>query len=212
MVAILSDRPLRVAIVGSGPSGFFAADSLYKSELNIEIAMIDRLPTPFGLVRFGVAPDHPEIKNVAKVFDRTAGKEGFHFFGNVKLGQDISLSDLQTYFDAIIFACGAETDRHLNIPGEDLKESHTATEFVAWYNGHPNYKDRQFDLSQEVAIVIGQGNVAVDVSRILSKTSEELEKTDIAAHALEALKKSNIKKVYMIGRRGGIQFGLTFWI
>ena len=202
-------RPLRVAIVGSGPSGFYAAEALLSGELKVKVDMFDRLPAPFGLVRYGVAPDHPKIKNVIKVYEKIAANEAFSFLGNVMVGKDIRVTELRKFYDAILFACGAQTDRKLGIPGEDLPGSHTATEFVAWYNGHPEYRDRTFDLSHEVAVVVGQGNVAMDVSRILCKTVEELKNTDIAQHALEALSKSKIKMVYLVGRRGPVQAAFT---
>lgn len=204
-----SECPLRVAIVGSGPSGFYAAESLYKAHIPVQIDMFDRLPTPFGLVRGGVAPDHQKIKKVTKVFDRIAANEDFNFFGNVFIGHDISVQELKLFYDAVIFACGAETDRRLEIPGETLPGSHTATEFVGWYNGHPNFRDRMFDLSVETVAIIGQGNVAVDVCRILSKTVDELKETDIAQHALEALAESRIKHIHLIGRRGPVQAKFT---
>ena len=202
-------RPLRVAIVGSGPSGFYAAEALALSALTINVDMFERLPAPFGLVRYGVAPDHDKIKNVIKIYEKVAAGERFSFFGNVHIGRDISAEELRKFYDAVIFACGAESDRRLGIPGEDLPGSHTATEFVAWYNGHPDYRGRTFDLSGEVAVVIGQGNVAIDVSRILCKTAEELKNTDIAQYALEALAKSKIKEIHMIGRRGPVQAAFT---
>lgn len=202
-------RPLRVAIVGSGPAGFYSAEALFKSELNIEVGMFDRLPTPFGLVRYGVAPDHHKIKNVIKVYEKTATRDGFSFFGNVTIGKDLTLHQLRKFYDAIIFSYGAETDRKLGIEGEDLPGSYTATEFVAWYNGRPEYRDRQFDLSSEVAVIVGQGNVAMDVCRILSKTIDELKTTDICQHALDALAESKIKEVHIIGRRGPAQAAFT---
>lgn len=202
-------NPLRVAIVGSGPSGFYAAQALYKANLTVEIDMFDRLPTPYGLVRHGVAPDHQKIKNSTAVFAKIASKEGFAFWGNVTVGRDISVDELASFYHAVIFAYGAESDRRLNIPGEDLPGSYTATEFVAWYNGHPDYRDHTFDLSHETAVVIGQGNVAVDVCRILLKTVDELKGTDIAAHALEALAESRVREVHMIGRRGPVQAKFT---
>jgi ferredoxin--NADP+ reductase len=202
-------RPLRVAIVGSGPSGFYAASALLKSEINVKVDMFDRLPAPYGLVRYGVAPDHAKIKNVINIYKKTAELEGFSFMGNVNVGHDISVVELKKYYDAILFSCGAETDRKLGIPGEDLAGSYTATEFVAWYNGHPDYRDRKFDLSGEVAVIIGQGNVAMDVCRILCKTVDELKNTDIAQYALDALGKSNIKEVHMVGRRGPVQAAFT---
>lgn len=203
------ERPLRVAIIGSGPSAFYAAEFLYKSELNTIVNMFEKLPVPFGLVRYGVAPDHAKIKNVTKVYEKTAEREGFEFFGNVEVGKDITIHQLRKYYDALIFAYGAETDRELGIVGEDLDGSYTATEFVAWYNGHPAYQDRQFDLSSEDAVIIGQGNVALDVARILCKTIDELKETDITQNALETLAKSKIKRVHIVGRRGPAQAAFT---
>src|SRR5574341_749119 len=203
-------NPLRVAIMGSGPAAFYAADYLLKqTKIVIEIDMFDRLPTPFGLVRAGVAPDHQKIKTVTKVFDKIAGNPRFRFYGNVEYGKHITLSDLQVHYHRILFATGAQTDRHMGIPGENLRRSHPATEFVAWYNGHPDYRDCQFDLSQERAAVVGVGNVAVDVVRILCRTPEELATTDIADYALEALRKSRVKEVYLLGRRGPAQAAFT---
>jgi ferredoxin--NADP+ reductase len=201
--------PLRVAIVGSGPSGFYAAEALIKAEPQVRVDMFDRLPTPFGLVRGGVAPDHPKIKSVTRVYDKIAGTPGFAFWGNVTVGRDVAIEELARFYDAIIFASGAETDNRLNIPGEDLKGSHTATEFVGWYNGHPDYRNREFDLSAEVAVVIGQGNVAMDVSRILAKTVDELKETDIAHYALDALAESRVREIHLIGRRGPVQAKFT---
>jgi ferredoxin--NADP+ reductase len=204
-----SERPLRVAIVGSGPSGFYTADDLFKSDKIVEVSMFDRLPAPFGLVRYGVAPDHAKIKNVTKVYEKIADQDGFKFYGNVEIGNDISVEELKNYFDAIVFCSGAETDRNLGIHGEGLQGSHAATEFVAWYNGHPDFQNRNFDLSHEVAVVIGQGNVAMDVCRILCKTVDELKETDITQNALDALAESKIKEVHMIGRRGPVQAAFT---
>jgi len=203
------ERPLRVAIIGSGPSGFYAADPILKSGLTCAIDMYDRLPTPFGLVRGGVAPDHPKIRTVTRVYEKIADNPAFRFLGNVTVGKDISVEELRRFYDAIIFACGAETDRRLGIPGEDLPGSHTATSFVGWYNAHPDYRDLQFDLSQEAAVVIGVGNVAMDVARVLAKTVDELKTTDIAQHALDALAESKVKDVYVIGRRGAAQAAFT---
>jgi ferredoxin--NADP+ reductase len=203
-------NPLRVAIIGSGPTGFYTADHLFKQNNTvIEVDMYDRLPTPYGLVRFGVAPDHQKIKSVTKAFDRTAQNPRFRFFGNVDFGKDITLEDLRNHYHQIVYTTGAQTDRKMGIPGEDLQGSHPATEFVAWYNGHPDFRDFQFDLSQEHAVVIGVGNVAMDVARILSRTPEELAKTDIADYALEALSQSKIKKIYILGRRGPAQAAFT---
>jgi len=204
-----NERPLRVAIIGSGPAGFYATEALFKANIKVKVDMIERLPAPFGLVRYGVAPDHPKIKNVIKVYEKTAENQNFSFLGNVNVGKDVSVEILRKHYDALIFCHGAETDRRLGIPGEDLVGSHTATEFVAWYNGRPEYKDRVFDLSQEVAVVVGQGNVAMDVSRILCKTVDELKNTDICKHALEVLAESKIREVHMIGRRGPAQAAFT---
>jgi ferredoxin--NADP+ reductase len=199
-----------VAIIGAGPAGFYAAESLFKQKGQVvEIDMYDRLPTPFGLVRNGVAPDHQKIKSVIKVFDRTAKKDGFRFFGYVDLGADISVEDLMDHYHQVIYTTGAQTDRNLNIPGIELEGSHAATEFVAWYNGHPDYRDCEFDLTQESVAVVGVGNVAVDVCRILSRTPEELAVTDIADYALEALRQSQVRDVYMLGRRGIAQAAFT---
>lgn len=202
-------NPLRVAVVGSGPAGFYAAEYLLKSDLSVQVDMFDRLPTPFGLVRFGVAPDHQKIKSVTRVFDRTANNDAFRFYGNVDIGEHLSLDDLKRHYHQICFATGAQTDRQMGIPGEDLPRSHAATEFVAWFNGHPDYRDREFDLSAERVAIVGVGNVAVDVARILCRTPEELAATDIADHALEALSNSNVREVYMVGRRGPLQAAFT---
>ncbi len=171
--------------------------------------MYERLPIPYGLVRSGVAPDHPKLKQVIKVYAKIAESPQFRFFGNVTIGIDVSVAELDSLYHMIVFTCGAETDRKLGIPGEDLAGSHTATEFVGWYNGHPDYQDRSFDLSQEVAVIIGQGNVAADVSRILAKSPDELKNTDITENALDALAKSNIRDIYVIGRRGPAQAKFT---
>ncbi len=203
-------QPLRVAIVGSGPSGFYAAEALLASTAPlVEVDMIEALPAPFGLVRYGVAPDHPKIKTIITRYEKTAAHPSFAFFGNTHVGRDISVDELRRFYDAIVFASGAQTDRRLGIPGEDLPGSYTATEFVAWYNGHPDYQDRQFDVSCDCAVVVGQGNVAVDVARILTKTVDELAATDITARALEVLAESKIREVRMIGRRGPVQAAFT---
>lgn len=211
MVGLGSEsNPLRVAIIGAGPTAFYAAEHLFKQkEVVIEVDMYDRLPTPFGLVRGGVAPDHQKIKSVTKAYDRTAANPRFRFYGYVEFGSDITLDDLKKHYHQFIFTTGAQTDRSLGIPGEDLKGSHAATEFVAWYNGHPDYRDLKFDLSQEQAAVVGVGNVAVDVARILCRTPEELAETDIADYAEKALRESRIKEVYMLGRRGPAQAAFT---
>lgn len=202
-------NPLKVAIVGAGPSGFYAAEALLKSGLVVRIDMIERLPAPFGLVRHGVAPDHPKLKEAIAVYDRIARSPEFRFFGNVTVGRDVTVETLRAAYHAVIFASGAETDRRLGVPGEDLAGSYTATEFVGWYNGHPDYRDRVFDLDQEVAVIIGQGNVAADVCRILAKTVDELKHTDIAEHALAALAESRVRDIYVVGRRGPAQAKFT---
>ena len=204
-----TDNPLRVAIVGSGPSGFYAAEALFKSPLAVRVDMIERLPAPFGLVRYGVAPDHPKLKQPTLVYDKIAQSPGFTFLGNVTVGRDVSLEQLQTTHHAVLFACGAESDRRLGLPNEDLAGSHTATEFVGWYNGHPDYRERSFDLSSEVAVIIGQGNVAIDVARILAKSVDELRHTDIAEYALDALADSRVRDIHVIGRRGPAQASFT---
>ncbi|MGH7333962.1 MAG: FAD-dependent oxidoreductase [Candidatus Rokuibacteriota bacterium] len=203
-------QPLRVAIIGAGPAGFYAADQLLRQPtLLVEVDMLDRLPTPFGLVRGGVAPDHQKIKAVTATFDKVAALPGFRFFGGVELGKHVTVDDLRQHYHQIFYATGAQTDRRLGIPGEDLQRSHPATEFVAWYNGHPEFRDCQFDLSPERAAVVGVGNVAIDVARILCRSPAELEKTDIADYALEALRQSRIREVYLLGRRGPAQAAFT---
>ncbi len=204
------ENPLRVAVIGSGPSGFYAADYLLKAkDKTVEIDMFERLPTPFGLVRGGVAPDHPKIKSVIRTYDRIASHPNFRFFGNVTFGQDLKHDEILNYYHAVVYAVGAQTDSRLEIPGIDLPNSHAATEFVAWYNGHPDYADLEFDLSQERVAVIGNGNVAMDVVRILARTLDELRQTDIADYALEALANSNVKEIYLLGRRGPVQAKFT---
>ncbi len=203
-------QPLRVAIIGAGPAGFYAAERLFKeTELVIEVDLYDRLPTPFGLVRNGVAPDHQKIKSVTAAFDRIAGNPRFRFFGHVELGSDVSVDELKEHYHQILYSTGAQTDRPLGIPGDDLIGSHPATEFVAWYNGHPDYRDCEFDLSQERVAVVGVGNVAVDVARILCRTPDELLKTDIADYALEQLRASKVREVHILGRRGPAQAAFT---
>ena len=203
-------HPLHVAVVGSGPAAFYAVEHLFKQVgLSVEIDMFDRLPTPYGLVRGGVAPDHAKIKTVVKAYANIAANPRFRFYGNVEFGRRITLADLREHYHQILYATGAQTDRRMGIPGEDLAGSHPATEFVAWYNGHPDYRDLKFDLSQERAAVVGVGNVAIDVARILCRTPEELKATDIADYALDALSQSKIKEVYLLGRRGPAQAAFT---
>jgi ferredoxin/flavodoxin---NADP+ reductase len=202
-------RTLRVAVVGAGPAGFYTTEALLRSERAIAVDLIDRLPTPYGLVRAGVAPDHQKLKAAIRVYEKIAQRPSFAFIGNVSVGRDVSIEELGRYYDAIVLSFGAETDKRLGIPGEDLLGSHTATEFVGWYNAHPDYRDRVFDFSCEVAVVIGQGNVAMDVSRILAKTVDELKATDIADYALDALSRSRIREVHLVGRRGPAQAKFT---
>jgi len=204
-----SENPLLVAIVGSGPSGFYAAEALIKSEFEVDVDIIERLPSPYGLVRSGVAPDHPKLKTAINLYKKIADSPHFNLIANVAVGRDISIEELRKTHHAVILAYGAETDRKLGVPGEDLKGSHTATEFVGWYNGHPDYRELKFNLSQDVAVIIGQGNVAADVSRILSKTVDELKHTDIAQHALDVLAESKLKEIHVIGRRGPAQAKFT---
>jgi len=200
---------IKIAIIGSGPSAFYAAEELFKSGQNIRVDMFEKLPTPFGLLRGGVAPDHQQMKTISKSYEKIASNEQFYFFGNITIGKDITIKELMSHYHAIIVATGAESDRKMNIPGEACIGSHTATEFVAWYNGQPSYQDRKFDLSKSNAVVIGQGNVAVDVTRILAKSTEALKTTDITNNALKTLEKSNIKNIYMVGRRGPVQAAFT---
>ena len=203
-------RPLRVAVVGAGPTGFYAADHLLRNpQVVVEVDMFDRLPTPYGLVRLGVAPDHQKIKFVTTTFDKVAANPRFRFYGGVEFDKDVTLADLRAHYHQIVYCTGAQTDRRMGIPGEDLSGSHPATEFVAWYNGHPDYQHCAFDLTQERVAVVGVGNVAVDVVRILCRTPEELATTDIADYALEALRKSRVKEVYLLGRRGPAQAAFT---
>ncbi|RAP38865.1 NADP oxidoreductase [Candidatus Marinamargulisbacteria bacterium SCGC AAA071-K20] len=205
------DKALRVAIIGGGPSGFYAADSLFKSQLNINVDIFEKLPTPYGLLRGGIAPDHQKMKSVASYYERVAVKneDHFNYFGNIEVGKDITIQELQTYYDALIFSYGSESDKSLGIQGEDLQGSHSAREFVGWYNGHPEYTELNFDLSQDSAVVIGLGNVAIDVVRILAKTPKELASSDIVSYAQDALKDSQVKNIHMIGRRGPAQAAFT---
>lgn len=198
-----------IAIVGSGPSGFYAAEALLRSGQAVRIDMFERLPTPFGLVRSGVAPDHQKLKQSIQVFEQIARADDFNFVGNVTVGSDVTVPELRDAYQAVIFACGAQDDRRMGIPGEDLPGSHTATEFVGWYNGHPDYRDRVFDLEQERVAIIGQGNVAADVCRILMRPVDELRASDIAEHALDALSRSKVREVHVIGRRGPAQAKFT---
>ena len=195
----------KVAIVGAGPAGYFAAQALQNlqtDELKFSIDMIERLPTPWGLVRSGVAPDHPKIKTVAKVFEKIAASDGFSLYGNVELGTDVSLDVLKAKYDAVVIATGSATGKKLGIPGEELPGSMSAAEFVPWYNGHPDFANHAPNLDCDTAVVIGAGNVAMDVARMLALEPSELDETDTATHAIEALHKSNIRKVVISARRG----------
>src|SRR5690242_21371666 len=200
---------LRVAVVGSGPAGFYAAGALLAADVPVEVDMLERLPTPWGLVRLGVAPDHPKIKSVSRAFEKIALQPGFRFFGNVEVGRDIGADELLEYYDAVVYAVGAQTDRRLGIPGEDLPGSWPATEFVAWYNGHPDYPELHFDLSGKRAVVIGNGNVAVDVARMLALTADELAPTDTTDPAIDAIAGAGIREILMLGRRGPVQGAFT---
>jgi len=200
---------LRVAVVGSGPAGFYAAASLLRADVPVEVDLIERLPTPWGLVRLGVAPDHPKIKSVSRAFEKTALQPGFRFLGNVEVGRDVQHDELLEHYDAVVYAVGAQSDRRMGIPGEDLPGSWAATEFVAWYNGHPDFQELSFDLSGERAVVIGNGNVAVDVARMLALTPEELAPTDTTDAAIEAFSGAGIREIVMIGRRGPAQAAFT---
>jgi ferredoxin--NADP+ reductase len=205
-----TEHPLRVAIIGSGPAGLYAAGQLLgREDPVVHVDVYDRLPTPWGLVRAGVAPDHPKIKSVTRVFEKTANKPGFCFHGNVEVGRDVTHEELMSAYHAVLYAVGTPGDRRLGIEGEDLPGSHAATEFVAWYNGHPDYADIGFDLSGPRAVVIGNGNVALDVARMLALSVDELAVTDIADHALEALRHSRVEEIVVLGRRGPAQAAFT---
>jgi ferredoxin/flavodoxin---NADP+ reductase len=203
----VSERPLRVAVVGSGPAGFYAAECLLSADAQVDV--IERLPTPWGLVRLGVAPDHPELKTASRSFEKTAAKDGFRFFGNVEVGRDVTHDELTRLYDAVVYTVGAQTDRRLGIPGEDLPGSWAATEFVAWYNGHPDYQHLEFDLTHERAVVIGNGNVAIDVARMLARTRDELAPTDVTDRSAAVIVASGIREIVMLGRRGPAQAAFT---
>jgi ferredoxin--NADP+ reductase len=197
----------RAVVVGAGPSGFYTTDQLL--DAGFEVDLIDALPTPFGLVRAGVAPDHPKIKSVTRVYEKTAAKPGFRFYGGVELGSDITRADLLARYHAVVYAFGTADDNRLGIPGEDRPGSYPATRFVAWYNGHPHAASEHFDLSARRAVVIGNGNVAIDVARMLVLEPRELAPTDTADHALSALAAAHIEEVVVIGRRGPAQAAFT---
>jgi ferredoxin--NADP+ reductase len=201
-----SDAP-RAVIVGAGPSGFYAADQLLGA--GFEVDVLDALPTPFGLVRAGVAPDHPKIKAVTRVYEKTAKKDGFRFFGGVVLGRDVTRAELLERYHVVVYALGTSDDNRLGIPGEDRPGVHGATQFVAWYNGHPDASDHAYNLDVERAVVIGNGNVAIDVARMLVLDPDELSPTDTADHAIEAFAQSQVKEVVLLGRRGPAQAAFT---
>lgn len=202
-------RPLWVAVVGSGPAGFYAIEALLKADAQVRIDIFERLPNPFGLVRSGVAPDHPSIKGVTRIYDKLLADARVRFFGNVTVGRDITTAELADRYDQVVYAVGAQSDRKMGIPGEELLGSTPATAFVGWYNGHPDYRSMQFNLQTECVVVIGNGNVAMDVTRILMAPVDELAKTDIADHAVAALRNSGVKQVVMLGRRGPVQAAFT---
>ncbi|HEV3047728.1 MAG TPA: FAD-dependent oxidoreductase [Solirubrobacteraceae bacterium] len=216
------DSPIRIAVIGSGPAGFYTAGHLLKDgaggrSIDLEVDMLERLPTPWGLVRSGVAPDHPKIKSVSRIYEKTAAHPRFRYFGNIELGRHVSREDLLEHYHAVVYATGSPSDRPLGIPGEDLPGSHAATEFVGWYNGHPDNAHLEFDLTTargdgagaERAVVIGNGNVALDVARMLVLAPEELAPTDTADHALEVLAESRVSEVVIVGRRGPAQAAFT---
>ena len=200
---------IKVAVIGSGPSGFYTVDALLKGEKDVQIDIIDRLPTPFGLIRGGVAPDHQTTKKVARVYEKSALADGIAYYGNVEVGQDVSIEELKDMYDAIVLAVGAPRDRKLGIPGEDKIGVYGSADFVGWYNGHPDFTDLAPDLNTPTVVVIGNGNVAVDAARVLVKTEEEMTATDLADHAADAIQASPITDVYMVGRRGPIEAKFT---
>lgn len=204
-----STPPLRVAVIGAGPAGFYAAEALLKGREDVSVDLMDKLPTPYGLVRFGVAPDHQKLKSVTRLYERTLGDPRLRYLGNVEFGRHLSAEDLQRHYHAVVYAVGAPADRRLGIPGEDLPGSLSATEFVAWYNGHPQYADLAVPLDATTAVVIGVGNVAIDVTRVLAKSNAELAETDMADHAIEHLKGSRIEEVIIVGRRGPAEAKFT---
>lgn len=204
-------NPLRVAIIGSGPSGFYAAEHILgQDDINVQVDMFDRLPTPFGLVRAGVAPDHPKIKSVTRVYDKIAQHPDFRFRGNVEFGTDLEYEDLLEYFHAVIFCVGARSDRRLGIPREYLPGSHGASDFVGWYNASPDQRNLTFDFSGDNVVVVGNGNVAMDVARVLMLPPDELAATDIGGHALRALSQNKVRQVTILGRRGPAQAAFTY--
>src|SRR3954453_8045044 len=207
---VSSTTPLRAAIVGAGPSGFYAAGQLLAVEdPPFAVDLYDRLPTPYGLVRSGVGPDHPQIKSVTKAYDKTTEHERFRFFGHVELGSDITRRQLLDHYHVVLYTLGTSIDKRLGIPGEELRGSHAATEFVAWYNGHPDHCGLEVDLQATQVVVVGAGNVAIDVARMLALGPSELDVTDTADHAIDVLRTSGIEEITILARRGPLQAAFT---
>ena len=201
--------PINVAIVGSGPSAFYTADALLKRDVDVRIDFIERLPTPFGLIRGGVAPDHQSTKRVSRAYEKTALEPAVHYYGNVEIGRDLTLDELREMYDAVVLAVGSPLDRRLGIPGENKAGVFGSADFVGWYNGHPDFTDLAPDLDTTAVAVVGVGNVAIDVARVLVKTPAEMAETDLAEHAAEAIQVAPITDVYMFGRRGPIEAKFT---
>lgn len=200
----------RIAVIGAGPAGFYATEALLKGLGDaVSVDLIERLPTPYGLVRFGVAPDHQKIKSVTRLYDRTLADPRVRYLGNVEFGKHLTIDDLRRHYHAVVVTVGSPTDRRLAIPGEDLLGSMSATEFVAWYNSHPDFRDLEVPLAAKTAVIIGVGNVAIDVTRVLAKTVAELGETDIADHALERLADSTVEDIVIVGRRGPAEAKFT---
>ena len=210
MLSTVARRPLTVAIVGSGPSAHFTAEALLESGRDVEVAIIDRLPVPFGLVRFGVAPDHQTTKRVSDSMGAILARPAVRFYGNVEVGTDISLPELRSLFDAVVLATGASSDRRLGIAGDDLAHVVGSSAMVGWYNGHPDHTTLSPRLSEDSAVIIGVGNVALDIARILAKPTAGLAETDIAEHALAALARSNVKEIYIVGRGSPMQAKFSY--
>lgn len=201
--------PISVVIVGSGPSGFYVAEALVKSEAEVRVDFVDRLPTPYGLIRGGVAPDHQSTKRVTRAYERTATNEAVRYFGNVELGRDVSLAELQEMYDAVVLTIGMPGDGKLGVPGEDKKGVIGSAAFVGWYNGHPDFRDLDPCLDTENVVVIGNGNVAIDVARVLVKTPAEMTEADLPKHVGDAIQASPVTDVYMVGRRGPVEAKFT---
>ena len=204
-----TEMPLRVAVVGAGPAGFYAAELLLREDTPCEVDLFEALPSPYGLVRMGVAPDHPKMRSVIARFDKTGEEENFNYFGNIRLGEDISVETMLEHYDALLVSTGSQVPRNLGVPGEDLAGSWSAGEFIDWYNAHPDKQHPSFDLSSDTAVVIGNGNVALDIARVLSHKPETLAETDMPTPVIAELAKSNVKTVYIVGRRGPIQASFT---